>query len=174
MAQKRHEIHPAQTAMPIEPPTVYGSEGSYMCVAEHAENLIIALDQVSYRNQRDPGFEVASRARSYNRPIRERYNNALRAVQMGAKDNAREAERWTKEHLWRASGYTAMRHMEPRLIFDSEIDARGKKMWRDFDATIGHSSHAADRARLRRNLVKTLKWINEGCVEAELPLEAAA
>lgn len=153
---KRLEIRPGQTALPIEPPIVYGPEGSYVDLAERAEYLIIALDAVSERNRREPGFDVASKAKQYNRPIKERYRGALRAVQMGAADNAKEFETETKRNLWKASGYTALRTVKPRLISNSEINARGKKMWKDFDATIGHTSHWNDRTRLRRQLVSTL------------------
>ncbi len=165
MTQKRLEIRPGQTSLPIDPPAIYGPEGSYVDLAERAEPLIIALDAVSERNKR-LGFEVASNAKHYNRPIRERYRGALPAVQLGAIDNAEELESITKRHLWRAAGYTALRTVKPRLISNKEIDVRGIKMWRDFDATIGHSSHLGDRRALRRQLVKTLVRLEKDSIEA--------
>lgn len=162
---KRLEIRPGQTTLPIEPPVIYGPEGSYVDLAERAEYLIIALDAVSNRNQREPGFDVASNARQYNRPIKERYRGALPAIQMGAADNAKTFETETKKNLWKASGYTALRTVKPRLISNREINVRGKKMWKDFDATIGHSSHWSDRTRLRRQLVRTLVRIHTHNIE---------
>ena len=164
MSRKRHEIHPAQASL-IELPVAYGDEGSYVDLVERAEHLIIALDAVSFRNQREPGFSVASNAKQYNRPIKERYGSALGAVQLGAADNAEAFEKEAKRQLWIASGYTALRHTKPRLASNREINARGKKMWRDFDATIGHTSHANDRSRLRRQLVKTLDRFSDQYVE---------
>lgn len=174
MPRKHHELHPAQASLPIEPPVVYNPEGTYMDLAERAENLIIALDAVSARNQREPGFAVASTARQYNRPIRERYGNALQAVQMGAADNAEAAETTTKKYLWRASGYTALRHVKPRLLNKREIDARGRKMWGDFNATIGHTSHVKDRAKLRNQLIKTLDRFSAESIPVPEPLDVAA
>ena len=144
--------------MPIEPPTAYGPEGSYVDLAERAEYLTAALMALGERNKR-LGFDTASNDRSYNRPIRERYTGALRAVQMGAEDNVNEFEEEAKLNLWKATGYAALRTVKPRLATKGEINGGARKMWRDFEHTYGHTDTRKDRDRYKRQLGRTKRRI---------------
>ncbi len=160
MPSKRHGINPDQIFFPIEPPAVYGPEGSYVHLEERAEHLLIALQALGQRNIRH-GFDTASNDRSYNRPIRERYASALRAVQMGAEDNAEDFEDEVKRELWRATGYAALRTVRPRLATKGEINGGSRKMWRDFEHEYGHTSSRKHRDRYKRQLARTIQRFEE-------------
>lgn len=167
MPATTNETRPGQTALPIEPPVVYGSEGSYVGLETRAEHLLVALEALGRRNQRF-GFDTASNDRSYNRPIRERYAGALPAVQLGAEDNAENFEEQAKRSLWRATGYIALRNARPRLATKGEINGGARKMWRDFEHAYGHTSTRKERDRYKRRLARTLKW----CGDMNLPAAA--
>lgn len=160
MSRRAHGIHPAQAFLPIEPPVVYGPEGSHMDLTVRAERLLVALGALGQRNQR-LGFDTASNDRSYNRPIRERYKGALLAVQMGAEDNVDNFDRQAKEALWHATGYTALKRTKPKLATKGEINGGARKMWRDFEHAYGHTATRKERDRYKRQLVRTLKRCEE-------------
>lgn len=161
------EIRPGQISLPIEPPAVYGSKGSYVDLAERAEHLLDALQAIGPRNKRF-GFDTASNDRSYNRPIKERYTGALEAIQMGAKDNAENFEEQAKQEFWQATGYIALRKTKPRLATKGEINGGGRKMWRDFEHEYGHTSTRKQRDRYKRQLAKTIRRFQDQ------PLQEAA
>lgn len=156
MSKRTHEVRPGQLAMPIEPPIAYGVEGSYVDLEIRSEHLLVALGAVGRRNQRH-GFDTASNDRSYNRPIRELYEGALPAVQMGAEDNAENFMDQAKKALWHATGYIALRRAKPRLATKGEIDGGGRKMWRDFEHAYGHTNTRKERDRYKRQLARTIR-----------------
>ncbi len=156
MSKRMPQINPAQTTLAIEFPPAYGSEGSYVDLEVRAEELLAALVALGPRNQR-LGFDTASNDRRYNRPIRERYRGALPAVQMGAADNVEKFEKEAKLSLWRATGYTALKSIKPRLATKGEVNGGARKMWRDFEHAYGHTSTRGARDRYKRQLSRTIK-----------------
>jgi len=144
--------------MPIEPPAVYGPPGSFVSLEERAEHLLGALDAIGQMNQR-LGFDTASNAKHYNRPIRERYQGALPAVQMGARDNEVRFFDEVRQKFWQATGYIALRSIKPRLASRKAIDSGARKMWRDFTAEYGHTSRRQERNHYKRQLTHTVKRV---------------
>jgi hypothetical protein len=169
---KRPQIHPEQIFMPLEPPTIYGSPGSYVSLEDRAEHLQDALAAIGRMNQR-LGFDTASNAKQYNRPIRERYRGALPAVQLGARDNEMKFFEEVRRSFWQSTGYIALRDSRPRLASRKEMDSGARKMWRDFCAEYGHTANREKRDTYKRQLAHTVKRVRPAGRPAASQAEAA-
>ncbi len=138
---------------------IYGEPGTYVDLTERADHLVSALSAFGKRNQR-LGFDVASNTRQYNAPIWARYRKEVPKVQEGAQANTERFLVEAKRDFWRATGYSAMRGSS--LVPDEEIDAGGRKMWRQFSTQYGDPDKRQQRDDYKATLnryAKTAKKI---------------
>ncbi|HEX5447806.1 MAG TPA: hypothetical protein VFW90_01235 [Candidatus Saccharimonadales bacterium] len=141
-----------------EAPITYGPEGSYVDVGTRATLLGGSLTALGKRNQR-LGFDVASHTKPYSSPIWGRYEELTPTVIEGAQRNVYNFLDVAKRDFWAATGFTAMRGLG--LISNAEIDARGRKMWRDFTHRYGDPKVRTQRDKYKRQLRKAIKNSSE-------------
>lgn len=135
-------------------PVSYGPEGSYVNVGTRARLLEGSLVALGKRNQR-LGFDVASHTRPYSSPIWGRYEDLTPVVIEGAQRNVYNFLDVAKRDFWAATGFAALRGQG--VISDTEIDARGRKMWRDFTHTYGDPKVRAQRDKYKKHLRSVIK-----------------
>lgn len=135
-------------------PVVYGESGSYVDVIERASHLDDALAAFGKRNQRI-GFDLASNVRQYDAPIYARYRERVSMVREGTYKNTVLLMDEAKRSFWQATGFSALRGM--RLISNRAIDARGRKMWREFSSEYGNPSNRQQRDDYRAALKKSVR-----------------
>ena len=133
--------------------STYGSEGSYVSVAERAGHLIAALNAISQRNIRD-GIALAAYTPDYSAPIWANYQSATPNVLDGASNNRNIFQKQLRENFWRATGFAALRGS--KLMPDAQINPRAQKMWRDFNEAYAHPKKIKQRNTYKRRLQKQL------------------
>lgn len=138
-------------------PVSYGPEGSYVDVTQRAELLHNSLLALGKRNQR-LGFDVASHTKPYSSPIWGRYEEITPIVIEGAQRNVYNFLDVAKRDFWAATGFAALRGLsgKDRVINSAEIDARGRKMWRDYTHKYGDPKVRAHRDKCKRQLKKVI------------------
>jgi hypothetical protein len=143
-------------------PVTYGPEGSYTDVGIRAALLESSLLALGKRNQR-LGFDVASRTKPYSKPIWGRYEELTPVVIEGAQRNVYDFLDVAKRDFWAATGFAALRALGPLdgLMKSDEIDARGRKMWRDFTHKYGDPHVRAQRDKYRKKLKQTIRNSNK-------------
>jgi len=135
-------------------PVNYGPEGSYVSIGKRAESLESSLTALGKRNQR-LGFDVASHTKPLSGPIWGRYEDITPVVIEGAQRNVYNFLDVAKRDFWAATGFAALRGQG--VISDVEIDARGRKMWRDFTHKYGDPQVRPRRDKYKRQLKKAIK-----------------
>src|SRR3989344_9611111 len=135
-------------------PVHYGPEGSYVDITKRAELLHSSLLALGKRNQR-LGFDVASHTKPHSSPIWGRYEDLTPVVVEGAQRNVENFLDVAKQDFWAATGFAALRGQG--VISNTEIDARGRKMWRDFTHKYGDPQVKARRDKYKRQLKKVVK-----------------
>lgn len=148
------EPEPDETTVP----TNYGPEGAYVDVSDRAEHLSNALSAFSSRNQR-LGFDIAANTRPHSGPIWGRYTEMTPVVMEGAQRNVDEFYRQAAREFWVATGFSAMRGLG--LMTDGEIDARARKMWRQFSEKFGDPNKLKARTKYKRQLRKAIRQEND-------------
>ena len=137
-----------------KPVVVYGEPGSYVDVIDRATHLDIALAAFGKRNQRI-GFDLASNVSQYDSPIYARYRSRTHSVREGTYKNTVVLMEEAKQNFWQATGYSALRGT--RLVSNRAIDARGRKMWREFSSEYGNPSNRMHRNEYRAALKKSVR-----------------
>jgi hypothetical protein len=142
--------------------TTYGPEGSYIEVGKRSALLESSLLALGKRNQR-LGFDVASRTKPYSGPIWGRYEEITPIVIEGAQRNVYDFLDVAKKDFWAATGFAALRKLGSTegLMKSDEIDARGRKMWRDFTHKYGDPQVRTQRDNYRKQLKKAIRNSNE-------------
>lgn len=135
-------------------PITYGPQGSYVDVAKRATLLESSLTALGKRNQR-LGFDVASRTKPYSTPIWGRYEDSTPVVIEGAQRNVENFLDVAKQDFWAATGFAALRPFG--LMSNAEIDARGRKMWRDFTHKYGDPQVRVQRDRYKKQLKRAIR-----------------
>jgi hypothetical protein len=115
------------------------------------ESSLLALGK---RNQR-LGFDVASHTKPHSTPIWGRYEELTPAVIEGAQRNVNNYLDVAKRDFWTATGFAALRPLG--LISDAEIDARGRKMWRDFTHRYGDPQVRTQRDKYKKKLKAAIR-----------------
>lgn len=138
------------------PNVVYGPEGSYVDIATRAQLLESSLLALGKRNQR-LGFDVASHTKPYSSPIWGRYEDFTPVVIEGAQRNVENFLDVAKRDFWAATGFAALRDLPGLGLKDGEIDARGRKMWREFTHRYGDPQVRAQRDKYKRQLKRAIK-----------------
>lgn len=141
-----------------QPVAIKGPEFPTVDLAERAELLCEALGAFGLRNQR-LGFDYASNTRQHDGPIWARYRGQTPKVQEGAQANSEKFLKDAKRAFWKATGTTAMRGKG--FGSDEELDAGGRKMWRDFTSKYEHTSKKPQRDKYIKRLKRTIKRINK-------------
>lgn len=150
---------PTPTYEPPKPAAAFkGPEFPTVNLAERAELLCTALGAFGLRNQR-LGFDYASNTRQHNGPIWGRYRAQTPKVQEGAQANSDRFLQEAKRAFWKATGTTAMRGKG--LGSDDQLDAGGRKMWRDFTSKYEHAEKRQNRDKYIKKLERTTKRINK-------------
>lgn len=134
----------------------YGPEGSYVDIATRAQLLGSSLLALGKRNQR-LGFDVASHTKPYSSPIWGRYEDFTPIVIEGAQRNVENFLDVAKRDFWAATGFAALRKIPGLGLKDGEIDARGRKMWRDFTHQYGDPKVRRQRDKYKRQLTKAIQ-----------------
>ena len=139
-------------------PISYGPSGSNVDIVQRAEHLHSSLTALGKRNQR-LGFDVASHTKPYSGPIWGRYEDITPVVIEGAQRNVYNFLDVAKRDFWAATGFAALRKLEgsDRVIKSDEIDARGRKMWRDFTHRYGDPKVRSQRDKYKRQLKKAIR-----------------
>lgn len=137
--------------------TAYGSEGSYVDVAERAKHLLTALVSMSERNRRD-GFSLAPYTEEHSEPIWARYRWNTETVIDGASRNRNAYHRQLRQSFWRATGFSAMRGsvFMKGVMPERQINPRAQKMWRDFNNEFGHPYGVMKRANYKKTLARQI------------------
>lgn|GEM_PF-5566163 len=135
-------------------PVTYGPDKSYVDVGERAHLLHDSLVNLGKSNQRK-GFDVASHTKPMSSPIWGRYEDMTPVVIDGAQRNIETFIDKAKKDFWAATGFSALRGSG--LIRESEIDPRGRKMWRDFTHRYGDPKTRSQRDSYKRQLRKAIK-----------------
>lgn len=142
-------------------PVTYGTVGSYVDVAERAGHLVLALDAISQRNQRD-GLSLAAYTQMYSAPIWAHYRSETPSVLDGASKNRDKFQDQLRYSFWRATGFSALRGAlkgslkRQGLMPESQVNPRAQKMWRDFNSAFGHPSRLAERNEYKKVLMNQL------------------
>lgn len=149
------------TPIPVtegEYPISYGPAGSYVRIGRRAELVHNSLTALGKRNQR-LGFDVASHTKPHSGPIWGRYEEFTPVVIEGAQRNVYNFLDVAKRDFWAATGFAALRALKghDKVISSAEIDARGRKMWRDFTHKYGDPKVRAQRDKYKRQLKKAIK-----------------
>jgi hypothetical protein len=143
------------------PSVVYGPEGSYVDIATRAQLLGSSLLALGRRNQRI-GFDLASHTKPYSSPIWGKYEEFTPIVIEGAQRNVENFLDVAKRDFWAATGYTALRSLKNDELrglglTDENIDARGRKMWREFTRRYGDPQVRPQRDKYKERLKRAIK-----------------
>lgn len=148
----------AQNQTEVPYPINYGPKGSYITIGDRAQLLESSLTALGKRNQR-LGFDVASHTKPYSTPIWGRYEEITPIIIEGAQRNVYNFLDVAKRDFWGATGFAALRGQG--VMNNSEIDVRGRKMWRDFTHEYGDPKVRAQRDKYKKQLKRAIKSQNQ-------------
>lgn len=126
--------------------TIHGKQGSYVKLADRAEHLINALENLGQAHQRE-GLNDAVDVKPHSKELWGTFKRNTPRVVDGAQRNQQEFEMNVKREFYKSTGLYALKRAA--IVHRPTHDAIGRIFWRGFQSDFGGVGKDVVNARNR-------------------------